>query len=80
MPRRAESPDFSRMVAVASGTGPRVDRWASALTRAHISAAVTRPLNDDGRDYAELWVRTGDADEARAVMQDAGYTDECPLW
>jgi hypothetical protein len=68
------------MVAVASGPAPRVERWASALGRAGIAAAVTRPLSDDGRDHAELWVRRQDAAEARAAIEDSGFSEECPLW
>ena len=83
MPRRHEpphAPDPREMVAVASGPAPRVERWASALGRAGIAAAVTRPLSDDGRDHAELWVRAADVDEARRVIEDAGFSEECPLW
>jgi hypothetical protein len=83
MPRQPEPfhpPDLRSMVAVASGPGPRVGRWASALRSAGIPATVTRPCDADGRDYAELWVRRGDADRAREAIEGTGFTDECPLW
>jgi hypothetical protein len=69
--RKPRLPDPDEMVAVASGTTARVDRWASILSGAAILSAVARCCESGPRapDYAELWVGRDDADDARKALR-----------
>jgi hypothetical protein len=62
------------MEAIASGTRSDVRRWSSALSRAGITPAVAEccETDPDHPDYAELWVRKADVDNARAALGFSG--------
>jgi len=58
-----------RMIAVAAGDAGVVCEWGVVLTAASIPFRLAIPC--EGGDYAELWVDSDDAEEARASLLSA---------
>ena len=78
MGRKPTYIDIDGMVAVASGTLDRVTHWAAVLSGAAVPCAVARPCCTE--DFAELWVDSDAAGEARAALVAAGRSEEKLIW
>jgi hypothetical protein len=69
------------MIAVASGTPALVSRWSQELRKAVILYSVRQPVESDGQpNHAEIWVETGDAEEARTALMRVKKRGESLLW
>ena len=67
--------DLSVMVAIACGTRKQVRYWGEVLSKAAIDYVVAEGVENrpnDAEARAEVWVFSGDADEARASLRRAG--------
>jgi hypothetical protein len=78
----AVSCNFGDMVAVASGSENRVAAWGKALRAAAIGFMVVTPVTDskDDNNDTELWVTSGDVDEARHALRSYVEAHDGQMW